>query len=92
MRHCRIAVLLVLVIALAMPSFGDDKPMEPIVQPPDDGTEGCVECARSFDTITCGGQPTGPGWMNCEGGYIYLCDGYAGCDRVPNCGDRCAIA
>jgi hypothetical protein len=91
MRLFKVAVLALMVV-LAVPLHADNKPEQPIVQPSDDGSEGCVECSRMGDWITCGGTPTGAGWMNCEGGWIYLCDGYAGCDRVPNCGSRCAIA
>ena len=89
MRHLKVAVLLLLVFAL--PLAGDDDPPIDIVDP-DNGESGCVECAQSMGEIVCGGEPTGAGWVECEGGWIDLCDGSGACDRVPNCGSRCAIA
>ena len=90
MRVLKVTAAVALIL-LIVPLHGDDKAGEPIVQPEDSG-DGCVECARAGDDIICGGEPTAAGWMNCEGGWIWLCDGYAGCDKEPNCGDRCAIA
>mgnify|MGYP006196655611 CR=1 FL=1 len=87
MRRLKVALLIVL---LALPVMADDKPPIDGVDP--ELGEGCVECGRVWDEVICGGEPTGAGWTNCEGGWIWLCDGAAGCDRVPNCGQRCAIA
>jgi hypothetical protein len=80
-----------LLLVLALPLVADDKPPIGGVEP-DTGGGGCVECYRLVDSIYCGGEPSGAGWTNCEGGWLWLCDGYAGCTRVPNCGQRCAIA
>lgn len=89
MRRLKVASLILL---LALPLMADDNAGIPIVGPEQDENEGCVECGRVWDDIICGGEPTAAGWINCEGGWIWLCDGYAGCTREPNCGDRCAIA
>lgn len=90
MRTLKVTLL---ILVFALPLVADDKAGEPIVQPDNDGDEGCVECVRGdSNSAECGGPPTGAGWMNCEGGVIWLCDGYAGCWAEPNCGERCAIA
>ena len=88
MRRLKVALL---VLVFALPMSADDRP--PIGGMDPEQGEGCVECSRDENAaVECGGLPTGPGWMNCEGGYIRLCDGYAGCTWEPNCGQRCAIA
>ena len=92
MRHLRVTVLGLLLVFLPILGLADNKPGQPIVQPDGGDDGGCVECSRYGQTIECGGAPTGAGWSDCEGGWILLCDPYAGCVREPNCGDRCAIA
>ena len=91
MRLVKVTVVVSLLL-LSFVSYADQRPEQPIVIEPGEDHGGCVECAQSMGEIICGGEPTGAGWSDCEGGWIWLCDGYAGCERVPNCGDRCAIA
>jgi hypothetical protein len=88
MRHLKVALLILL---LALPVMGDDKPPIDGMDPEQGGCQGC-EYARWNDSVVCESEAVGPGWMDCVGGWVYQCDATGACDRYANCGRRCAIA
>ena len=89
MRRLKVALL---VLVFALPVAADNKPGIGGMDPEQGG--GCQECSFDYrtDVIACENSQGDPGWMDCVGGWLWLCDGYAGCWREPNCGRRCAIA
>lgn len=90
MRRLKVALLVLMFLAGSL--VADNRPGVPTVEPDNDDYWSCVECSRYNNMVECGGEPTGAGWMLCQGGTIKLCDGYAGCWEEPTCGQRCAIA